>query len=118
MSIDAAAGAPRLLHVEDLYKSYGDKLVLENLDLSVSEGDLCSVVGPSGCGKSTLFRILLGQEEASSGRVLLAGQPIAGPGPDRGIVYQRYALYPHLNVVDNVALARTLPASWWPQRAG
>jgi NitT/TauT family transport system ATP-binding protein len=105
--------SPRLLHVEDLYKWYGDKLVLDNLDLSVSEGSFCSVVGPSGCGKSTLFRILLGQEPASEGRVLLDGQPVSGPGPDRGIVYQRYALYPHLNVLDNVALAKTLPVPWW-----
>jgi len=108
-----APAAPRLLHVEDVYKWYGDKLVLDNLDLSVSEGTFCSVVGPSGCGKSTLFRILLGQEPASSGRVLLAGEPVSGPGPDRGIVYQRYGLYPHLSVLDNVALAKTLPAPWW-----
>lgn len=97
-----------LLHVQDLYKSYGDKLVLENLDLAVTAGTFCSVVGPSGCGKSTLFRILVGQEQATSGQVHFDGQPIEHPEPARGIVYQRYSLYPHLSVLDNVALARSL----------
>ena len=109
-----------LLRLEDLYKWYGDKLVLENLDLAVAEGTFCSVVGPSGCGKSTLFRILLGQEPPSSGRVLLEGRAIVAPGLDRGIVYQRYSLYPHLSVLDNVALAQTLRCSLrerWRRRA-
>lgn len=103
----------RLLHVEDLYKSYGEKLVLENLDLAVSEGTFCSVVGPSGCGKSTLFRILVGQEQASHGSAHFEGQPIQAPGRERGIVYQRYSLYPHLTVLQNVALAKTLPVPPW-----
>ena len=61
-----------LLHLEDVYKWYGEKLVLENVDLALAQSTFCSVVGPSGCGKSTLFRILLGQEPPSSGQVLLA----------------------------------------------
>ena len=106
-----ATSPRRLLHVHDLYKRYGEKLVLENVDLAVTEGAFCSVVGPSGCGKSTLFRIIVGQEPATSGSVLFDGQPIVGPGTDRGIVYQRYSLYPHLSVLDNVALAQTLRVS-------
>jgi NitT/TauT family transport system ATP-binding protein len=109
----SSAGTDRLLHVEDLYKQYGEKLVLENLDLSVSEGAFCSVVGPSGCGKSTLFRILVGQEQATSGQARFQGRPIEGPGAERGIVYQRYSLYPHLTVIENVALARTLRVAPW-----
>ena len=105
-----------LLHLEDLYKSYGDKLVLENIDLSVSSGTLCSVVGPSGCGKSTLFRLVLGQETADKGRLFVDSQPVAGPGQDRGIVYQRYSLYPHLSVIENAMLARTLPAGFAERR--
>ena len=105
-----------LLHLEDLYKSYGDKLVLENIDLSVSAGTLCAVVGPSGCGKSTLFRLVLGQEAADSGRLLVDGNPVGGPGQDRGIVYQRYSLYPHLTVIENAMLARTLPAGFAERR--
>lgn len=99
-----------LLHIENLYKRYDDKLVLENVDLTVREGEFCAVVGPSGCGKSTLFRIILGQETASEGEVLIDGRPVGVPGPDRGIVYQRYSLYPHLTVVENVMLGRMLGA--------
>ncbi len=102
---------PRLLHIEDMYKWYDDKLVLENIDLGVREGTFCSVVGPSGCGKSTLFRILVGQEQATRGTVNFEARPIVEPGVERGIVYQRYSLYPHLSVLDNVALARTLRVS-------
>src|SRR5882672_8242644 len=98
----------RMLHVEDLYKWYGDKLVLENIDLAVSAGTFCSVVGPSGCGKSTLFRILVGQERATAGTARFDHKAIEGPGSERGIVYQRYSLYPHLTVIDNVAAAKTL----------
>ena len=108
-----ATSHSRLLHVQDLYKWYGEKLVLENIDLAVTEGAFCSVVGLSGCGKSTLFRILVGQEAATSGSALFDGRPIVEPGTERGIVYQRYSLYPHLSVLDNVALARTLRVSSW-----
>jgi NitT/TauT family transport system ATP-binding protein len=102
-----------LLHVEDMYKWYGDKLVLENVDLTVREGEFCSVVGPSGCGKSTLFRILVGQEMASRGLTHFDGVPIQAPGIERGIVFQRYSLFPHLTVLQNVALSKTLSASPW-----
>jgi NitT/TauT family transport system ATP-binding protein len=98
----------KLLHLEDVYKWYGEKLVLDNVDLSVREGTFCSVVGPSGCGKSTLFRILLGQESPTYGEVLIGGKPITCPDIDRGIVYQRYSLFPHLSVLDNVKLAQSL----------
>ena len=111
--------APALLHIADMYKWYGDKLVLENVDLTVREGTFCSVVGPSGCGKSTLFRIVLGQEPATRGRVEFDGKPIEGPGLDRGIVYQRYSLYPHLSVLQNIALARSMrvsPLECWQRR--
>ena len=96
------------LHVEDVYKSYGPKLVLENVDLSTSQGTFCSVVGPSGCGKSTLFRLVLGEEMPTRGIVSIEGERVTGPGTDRGIVYQRYSLYPHLTVLENVALGRNL----------
>jgi NitT/TauT family transport system ATP-binding protein len=107
----SAAFTTRLMFVQDLYKWYGEKIVLENLDLAVSEGTFCSVVGPSGCGKSTLFRILIGQEPPSRGDVMFEGRPIVEPAVERGIVYQRYSLYPHLTVLGNVMLARTLRVS-------
>ena len=96
------------LHIEDLYKSYGPKVVLENVDLTATAGPFCSVVGPSGCGKSTLFRMVLGEEAPSAGAIYIEGHPVVGAGTDRGIVYQRYSLYPHLTVLENVALGRNL----------
>ena len=105
MQHDASDAA---LHIEDLYKSYGPKLVLENVDLSTTEGTFCSVVGPSGCGKSTLFRMVLGEEAPSQGAIYIEGEQVTGPGTDRGIVYQRYSLFPHLTVLENVALGRNL----------
>ena len=102
------SSADAALHIEDLYKSYGPKLVLENVDLSTSPGTFCSVVGPSGCGKSTLFRMVLGEETPTRGLIHIEGERVTGPGTDRGIVYQRYSLYPHLTVLDNVALGRNL----------
>jgi NitT/TauT family transport system ATP-binding protein len=98
----------KLLHVEDLFKAYGDKLVLDDIDLSVRKGELCTVVGPSGCGKSTLLRLILGQERPTKGHVLIDGHQIGYPSPDRGIVYQRYSLYPHLTVLGNVLQYRNM----------
>ena len=102
--------ASRLLHIEDLYKSYGPKRVLDNIDLSVQGGELCTLVGPSGCGKSTLLRQILGEERPDSGRITIGGEPVGYPDTRRGIVFQRYSLFPHLSVLDNVLLGRHLPA--------
>ena len=113
------ASSDAALHIEDVYKSYGPKLVLENVDLTTSPGTFCSVVGPSGCGKSTLFRLVLGEEMPTQGLVHIEGERVTGPGTDRGIVYQRYSLYPNLTVLDNVALGRNLRtplAQRWRER--
>ena len=99
------------IYLRDVYKSYGKKLVLDNIDLAVSTGELCTVVGPSGCGKSTLLRLILGQEAVSSGIALFEGESIGRANPKRGIVYQKYSLFPHLSVLDNVLLGKHLPMS-------
>jgi NitT/TauT family transport system ATP-binding protein len=104
------------LVIEDVHKSYGDKKVLEDIDLAVRQGEFCTVVGPSGCGKSTLLRLILGQEEPSSGSLYINGKPVGLPDTDRGIVYQRYSLFPHLSVLDNVVLGQTLRLSPWTAR--
>jgi len=97
-----------LLHLENVYKSYGPKQVLDNVDMSVKAGELCTVVGPSGCGKSTLLRIIVGQERTTHGDVLIDGRSVGFSNPDRGIVFQRYSLYPHLTALENVALSHRL----------
>jgi len=97
-----------LLHIDNVYKRYGEKVVLDNIDLSVSAGELCTVVGPSGCGKSTLLRLILGQEAVSAGNIFLGGEAIGLPDTLRGVVFQKYSLFPHLTVLQNVMLGRRL----------
>ena len=75
---------------------------LQATTLTVADNDFISILGPSGCGKSTLLRIVAGLEVASSGRVLLDGAPVAGPGADRGMVFQSYTLFPWLTVRENI----------------
>jgi NitT/TauT family transport system ATP-binding protein len=101
------------LHLEDVYKSYGSKRVLDNIDLAVSQGELCAVVGPSGCGKSTLLRQILGEERPDAGQILLEGVEVGTPDTSRGIVFQRYSLFPHLTVIGNVMLGRELANGPW-----
>ncbi|MBV7568483.1 ABC transporter ATP-binding protein [Pseudomonas sp. PDM27] len=98
--------------VKNVWQQYTDQVVLEGLNLNVNEGEFCTLVGASGCGKSTFLRLLLGQERASRGEILLDGQPLAGePDASRGVVFQRYSVFPHLSVLDNVALGLELPRS-------
>ncbi len=105
------------LVIQDVHKSYGEKKVLEDIDLTVRSGEFCTVVGPSGCGKSTLLRLILGQEDVSSGFIYIDGKPVGLPSTDRGIVYQRYSLFPHLSVLDNVILGQTLRIAPWSARS-
>ena len=92
-----------LLDFHQVWVEYGDKVVLERVDLSVPKGAFISVVGPSGAGKSTFLRLVLGQEAPTRGSITLDGKPLrAEPGPDRGVVFQRYSVFPHLNALDNV----------------
>ena len=83
------------------------------VDLSVVENDFITLLGPSGCGKSTLLRIVAGLDRPSTGRVSLDGRPVTGPGPERGMVFQSYTLFPWLTVTENIAyglVERGVPA--------
>lgn len=105
------------IDVRNVWQQYGDHVVLEGLSLSVEEGEFCTMVGTSGCGKSTFLRLLLGQERPSKGQILLDGRPLsAEPDPTRGVVFQRYSVFPHLTVLDNVALGLELPSAPWVGR--
>ena len=76
---------------------------LDAIDLSFSAGDFVCIVGPSGCGKTTLMQTLAGFLFPTRGRVALAGEPITGPGPDRGVVFQQPALFPWMTVLENAS---------------
>jgi NitT/TauT family transport system ATP-binding protein len=97
---------PVVLSVENLYKTFptpgGTVTALKDVSFQVYRREFMCVIGPSGCGKSTLIRILAGLEDASDGKVLLDGNPVSGPGPDRGMVFQSYTLFPWLTVKENV----------------
>jgi NitT/TauT family transport system ATP-binding protein len=75
---------------------------IENVNLSIEEGEFVCLVGPSGCGKSTLLNILAGLDKPTEGEVILNGQPVKETGPDRIMVFQVNALFPWLKVIDNV----------------
>lgn len=82
----------------------GQKLVaVEDFNLKCERGEFITVVGPSGCGKSTMLMILAGLEQATKGRVLIDGKQVKGPGNDRAVVFQEFALLPWRTVLDNVA---------------
>lgn len=101
-----------LLHIDSVYKQYGSKVILDNIDLSVDKGEFCTVVGPSGCGKSTLLRLILGQEFATEGMLYIDGKTVSTPNTERGIVFQRYSLFPNLTVLGNVVLGLKFSHSW------
>jgi NitT/TauT family transport system ATP-binding protein len=77
-------------------------IAIENIDLTISDGEFVSIVGPSGCGKSTLLNILAGLDKPTEGEIILNGHEIDGTGPDRIIVFQENALFPWLKVIENV----------------
>ena len=101
-----------LLAFENVWLEYGDKIVLERVDLGIAARSFVSIVGPSGAGKSSFLRLALGQEAPSRGRILLDGRPLpAECGPDRGVVFQRYSVFPHLTALRNVMFARECKAA-------
>lgn len=100
------------VEIRGLEKSYGDTLVLERVNLDVEPGSFCTIVGASGCGKSTFLRILLSQEMQSAGAIKIDGEPLSPePTSERGIVFQKYSVFPHLSVEDNLILAQEFSAS-------
>ena len=95
--------------VKRLWKEFGAQVVLENINLHIGDHEFVTIVGASGGGKTTFLRMLLGVEVPSRGEFLIDGQPLPSePGPDRGIVFQRYSLFPHLTVIDNLLLGLEL----------
>jgi spermidine/putrescine transport system ATP-binding protein len=107
-SLEAGDGSENVPCVElsSVTKRFGELVAVDDLSLAIPEGDFFTLLGPSGCGKTTTLRMVAGFEEASSGRVLIDGDDVAGVPPYKrptNTVFQSYALFPHLNVKDNVA---------------
>src|SRR4051794_2376198 len=96
------------LHIRNVSKQYQVKnttlSVLENISLTIAQGEFISIVGASGCGKSTLLRLIIGLENDYQGDILLDGERITGPSLKRGIVFQEHRLFPWLTVEANIGL--------------
>jgi len=96
-----------MIRIEDVHKEYkveGGKSVnaLNGVNLEIGKNEFVCVVGPSGCGKTTLLNIIAGLEPYDSGKVTMHGEDIVGPGPERGVIFQQYALFPWMTVRKNI----------------
>ena len=99
------------LEIKDLKKIYNKKTVLNSISFEVNDGEFLSILGPSGCGKTTLLKILIGIENSTSGKILKNGKDITKMDPSKrgmGIVFQNYALFPNMTVLENVMYALNL----------
>ena len=83
-------------------------LVVDDVSYEIRDGEFVAVIGPSGCGKTTMMNIVAGFMDPTQGRVLLDGKPVAGPGPDRGVIFQEYGVFPWLTVQENIAFGLKL----------
>ena len=98
---------PRIV-IRELRKQFADIahqeeiVAIDGIDLDVGDDEFLTILGPSGCGKTTLLTIVAGFDHATSGEVKLDGEPVRKPGPDRGVVFQEYALFPWLSVEQNI----------------
>ena len=102
----ADSSAQPLIRFQNVVKRYGDVVAIDGVSLDIYEREFFALLGPSGCGKTTLMRMLAGFEEASEGKVMLAGKDLSGVPPYRrpvNMMFQSYALFPHLSVADNIA---------------
>jgi NitT/TauT family transport system ATP-binding protein len=101
-----------VVEVRSLGMSYDGTPILERINVTVASGAFCTIVGASGCGKSTFLRLLLSQEQPSRGQILVDGEPLPPePTPERGIVFQRYSVFPQLTVEDNLILSQEFAAA-------
>ncbi len=104
-----------MIELKNVQKTYAGKrgrgtplTALERVDLTIADGEFVTVVGPSGCGKTTMLNLLAGFEPASQGDILLDGQPVKEPGPERAVVFQQPSLLPWMTVAENIAFGLTL----------
>ena len=108
------------IEIKNVEKNYGTSKVLEQISVSVNDGEFLALVGPSGCGKSTLLRMLAGLEDITTGEILIDDKVVNDIPPkqrDVSMVFQNYALYPHLNVAENMAFSLTLAGASKTEKA-
>jgi NitT/TauT family transport system ATP-binding protein len=94
--------------------SQGTLNVVEDVSYDIYDGDFIAVIGPSGCGKTTMMSMLAGFQAPTTGKVLFDGQPVKGPGPERGVIFQEYGVFPWLTVKQNIAFGLKLKANHVP----
>ena len=99
---------PPRIAFRDVSVRFGVLTVVENVSYEVRDREFVSIIGPSGCGKTTMMNIVAGFVQPTSGQVLLDGQPVAGPGPERGVIFQEYGVFPWLTVEANIAFGLNL----------
>src|SRR5205085_9236344 len=100
------------VHIKDVQKYFGGAHIIRGVSIDIPDGEFAVLVGPSGCGKSTLLRMIAGLEEISGGTIEIGGKVVNDMQPkerDIAMVFQNYALYPHMKVRDNMALTMLLP---------
>ena len=99
--------------VENIAKAYGSRTIIEKVNVTIKEGEFISIVGASGCGKSTFLRLLLAKELPTAGEIRVDGKPPAmEPGLERGVVFQRYSVFPHLTVRENIVVGESFRRPW------
>jgi len=99
------------IQFKDVSVAFDQLQVVDNVSFDVTDREFVSIIGPSGCGKTTMMNIVAGFVKPTTGTVLLDGQPIAGPGPERGVIFQEYGVFPWLTVKENIGFGLTLNAN-------
>jgi len=97
------ASRPKIV-AENVQMRFGHVTAIENVNCTINEREFVSIIGPSGCGKSTFLYLVAGFEKASGGKISIGGNPVTGPGPDRGVVFQEFVLFPWRTVLRNITL--------------
>lgn len=112
-----------IIEIKNVSKFFGEKTALDHINLTVNKGEFVTILGPSGCGKTTLLRLIAGFQTASEGSLCIAGKEVTQTPPHKrpvNTVFQKYALFPHLNVFDNIAFGLKLkkcPSPKWNVRS-
>jgi NitT/TauT family transport system ATP-binding protein len=115
MTVSASAKRAQFERVSLSFDTPKGKLrVVDDVTYDIHDGDFIAVIGPSGCGKTTMMGMLAGFQKPTTGKVLFDGHPVQGPGPERGVIFQEYGVFPWLTVKENIAFGLKLKANHVP----